>query len=618
MKTRMWFALMFLPAVWLPAAEPAAGRILQFPPDRCLGILYLQDENTVCEIEDFYHWINNAAWEDYSKALGPVVIPEGKRVRLVISRGAWGDLSPLEQLKPDDLYSVALPAAMDAGKRANDRCMPYIGHLTGLKHLGLKWTDVSNVGLRHIEGLTELEYLELPDKISNEALFTICKLHSLKGLYFGDNGVKNVALSKLTQLKNLQELELGGRLLDNGCLQYIAQIPSLEYLFLFGNFKAGKEWEELSKLPHLKILNLGRIPIDDATALEISKISALENLSLYGTPVTDRGISYLRNLKSLKKLDLAGTENLTRQSISYLQEIGSLRLLHLPNEIVTDREMIYLGRLTNLEDLAIPNVNYVNKNRYSLDKHYTGSALKELVPLQKLKKLHLGGYFIRDEGLQALRQLPRLEDLTLFGCPVTQEGLIKICEIKTLKKLYLDEPNLILSDLQILNHLPLLTEFRAYPLRRTAVCTLDLSGLKNLESIDIGLERDQAFTGRDFASLKDLKTLKSLYIRPMDIDNETVRFIAENLPNIERISLASDRLTDEAAEALVGLKHLEHLGLRGSNLTDKTLGRLCWMERLRFASLTSDQTFSPQAVQKVHELKPDLYLEIKPPKKKDK
>ena len=77
-------------------AEQTDSRIIHFPPDRSMGTLYVLGSNRV----DTGSYDD---WELLCEASGKVKVPAGKVLKLVLSKEAADDLSPLSALRSDDL-----------------------------------------------------------------------------------------------------------------------------------------------------------------------------------------------------------------------------------------------------------------------------------------------------------------------------------------------------------------------------------------------------------------------------------------------------------------------------------------------------------------------------------
>ena len=121
-------------------AQQGTGRTLHFPLNYSLGKIYIRDESLVRKIEDFHHHVDGVQGklEYLGPAIGDVHIPSGKVVYLNINILLYRQpqlLSALKNLGPDDLYSLTMEyfTMMPDTVPPDDRCMPYIAHLTGLK-----------------------------------------------------------------------------------------------------------------------------------------------------------------------------------------------------------------------------------------------------------------------------------------------------------------------------------------------------------------------------------------------------------------------------------------------------------------------------------------------------
>ena len=84
------------------------GRIVRFPPDRCMGTLYIQDKGVVNIHRAFRYFTDSLddKWQILGPAQGDVFVPPGKRLSLYIAqekKDIWSDLSPLRNLKPKGL-----------------------------------------------------------------------------------------------------------------------------------------------------------------------------------------------------------------------------------------------------------------------------------------------------------------------------------------------------------------------------------------------------------------------------------------------------------------------------------------------------------------------------------
>ncbi len=240
---------------------------------------------------------------------------------------------PLLKLAPDDIYELGFAPVPDKRIGPRDECLSYVKHLTGLNTLNLSWTNLSSGGMKHVTGLSSLQRLYLPDRITDSGLVHVAGLTSLKGLYFWDNGVTNRGLANLVDLKSLEELTLGyqisnrrpqSRVIGDEGLGYLAQLPKLQCLLLFGDRFSNAGLAHLKNVPSLRHLTLFNLrQISDEGAAYLAGLDRLESLAAYDSCITDKGLAALAKLRFLKALNLGkrgdNKTRITDRGLAYLE-----------------------------------------------------------------------------------------------------------------------------------------------------------------------------------------------------------------------------------------------------------------------------------------------------------
>ncbi|MHC4639336.1 MAG: leucine-rich repeat domain-containing protein, partial [Planctomycetota bacterium] len=585
---------------------------VHFPSDRSLGKLYIQDAGIVRQIKTFHHWIDGADWGNYAEYLceaqGDVTIPAGKRLALFVNRAAWRDLSPLSKLRPDDLYMLTLPNFMPESVKPDDRCMPHIAGLTGLKVLGLKWTNISSRGLRYIKDFKKLERLNLPDGTTDAGLADIAELHSLKGLYFqGRNQVTNAGLRHLAKLTSLEELALVSEQVDDAGLVYLAKLPKLRYLQLLGNsIFSDAGMVHLKDIPNLRILDISVLrQITDEGLANLAGCTQLERINFHWNKnITDKGVSYLATMPSLKMIDLRHA-HITDAGLAHLAEIKSLEYLDLPSESVTDKGLGYLGQLTNLKHLRMPSPHYVDPKR---DKRlYTDKGLEELTKLQSLEELSLSGLGVTDAGMSHIAKLSNLRNLNISGCLITNKGLAKLTTLKSLKSLWLYETKVTISGLSQFNVLPNLVKLEARHIKQDNL-GLDISALTRLERLIIEAHRKKGgIRDEDLACLSKHKRLKLCHLWHTKLTDAGMAHLA-GLTNLDWLGISGANLTDDGLKYLTNMRRLNNLSITGNgNFTDNGLRYLEGLKALGSLKITSKNNFSRAALVRLRKNLPNLH-----------
>jgi len=607
-------------------ASRSKERIVHFPNDRSLGKLFISDENARSEIRGFGYDIEGTKWERFGQAQGDVTIPAGKRLQLILSSWTWekpDNLSALRKLKPDDIYSLILSHKWSRGKRRpNDRCMPYVAHLTGLKTLNLWGANITSRGLEYITEIKSLERLYLPARVNNSGMVYVGKLKSLKVLYFGGNNfVTNDGLAQLSNLKSLEELALRSvRMTDQG-LKYLSGLPHLRYLILGGNF-TNDAFLYLKDVPSLRTLSIGIMEIggrdpksrpclitrfNDEGMKNVSGLRQLENFgAAWMEGITDKGVAHLKNMPSLKKLGI-GHAHLTDRAMLDLKQIRTLEWLHLPNDGLTDAGLKHIAELQNLRYL------WVSGSSIS---PLTDESLRYVGKLKNLERLYIGGAGFGDKGMKHIAQLTNLRDLILFKAgDLTNKGLAELAKLKCLTKLHLGRgAKISVSGLKSLNSLKKLKDLTIQNVKQDN-SIMDISGLTALEDLSIGLHRkykggtivyESSFQDKDLACLANLTRLKKLWLSGAGISDEGIRHLS-GLTNLESLGIVGQcRITDVGLKHLANMQKLYRLQIMDGHFSDRALQYLENLPSLYWLELTSDNAFSKRAIKRFKEKNPNL------------
>ena len=135
----------------------------------------------------------------------------------------------------------------------------------------LQRTKVTDTGLEHLKGLSQLQSLMLDNT------------------HVTDAGLKN-----LEGLSQLQSLGLDGTNVTDAGLENLKGLSQLQYLDLGGAPVTDAGLEHLKGLAKLQTLDLWRTRGTDAGLEHLRGLTQLQTLCLYNTKVTDAGVKRLR------------------------------------------------------------------------------------------------------------------------------------------------------------------------------------------------------------------------------------------------------------------------------------------------------------------------------------
>jgi hypothetical protein len=176
----------------------------------------------------------------------------------------------------EDLNSPGKPIAKVSlrDRPVNDKGLKAVGELKSMEELDLgSCREITNDGLKPLAGLTQLKKLVLWNmSISGAAMEHLEGLNQLEVLNLAlCNNLMDDGLAHLSRLTNLRELDLAsvGGITDDGLAS-------------------------LKPLTRLRWLNLYNARITDAGLEHLHGLTELETLYLNGTPVTDDGVEKLK------------------------------------------------------------------------------------------------------------------------------------------------------------------------------------------------------------------------------------------------------------------------------------------------------------------------------------
>lgn len=322
-----------------------------------------------------------------------------------ITNRALGFLAELLALRSLGLQATQVN---DAG------LLRYMEDLSQLQSLSLAYLDVTDKGIRALEGLAWLERLNLRHTgVSSTGIVELVndKAHTLRHLNLSNTVVKDGTLTCFPDRAQLLELVLmDTAITDAGC-QDIARCEWLTNLRLGLTDVTDDGIRDLADCQHLRSLDLFRTKISDTSLVWLSDLK-LEHLGLGRTAVTDVGLPELAEYPDLKYLDLRGTA-LTDRGLHFLSEAPLLELLYL------DHTDISAAGLTSLLPLPLITLSLnAAIGDYGLQTIAGHEALRRLAiwkagvtnwgPLARLNRLRT---LLIDDAVNDLTPLYHLQEL---------------------------------------------------------------------------------------------------------------------------------------------------------------------------------------------------------------
>jgi RNA polymerase sigma factor (sigma-70 family) len=554
-----------------PNSPAPGGRLVRFPADRALGIIYVQDADEL----NFAPLQRTDPWRRLGEARGVVRLPARGLVRLALSQASLADPSPLEELAPDAIQSLSLRLL-----GAKDEALRHVGHLTGLKEINLDGNFITDAGLAPLAGLKNLESVSLGDSlIGDEGVRHIAGLPSIRGLYFYRSRITDRALQLIGKMKTLVSLNLGvTAITDRG----IAEIHGLENLVWLGFSETNTTDASLAVvggLTKLVSVDFDKVRATDAGLAHLAGLKKLKSIRAFDNPFTDAGLAHIAKLPAIEQLQVGNGARFTDSGLETLGKARSLKLLDFGyGNKFTNEGVWHLDKLPVLESLRLPS------SRGAV----TARGIVFLGRIKTLQRLHLDGCALGQDGLRALSGLPALRALLVADDGLAFDHLAELESFKSLEdlRLFRMSPSPGRATLRPLRNLKNLTWLELPP-------KAGVSGPRN------GIEFDPA----EFAHISGLTKLETFEYSGLIID-EGVKHFAP-LAAMRYLALRNADLTDKGLEALSAMKSLEFLVI-GGRITDRGLRHLEALQSLRFLSLET-KLVSLEGVRELKARMPSLH-----------
>ena len=209
------------------------------------------------------------------------------------------------------LFDRAEGFLVPGGRALTDAGLSECGKLWHLRSLQSqsRADAVTDAGLAHLKGLTELRGLMLTSKrITDAGLAHLKGLSQLRSLSLSNAQVTDAGLVHLKRMSKLETLDLSDTQVTDEGLAHLRGLPRLQQLGLDRTQVTDAGLVQLQGLPQLQHLYLSETQVTDAGLVYVAGLSQLQGLDLSGTQVTDAGLVHLEGLTQLKLLNLAGTQ----------------------------------------------------------------------------------------------------------------------------------------------------------------------------------------------------------------------------------------------------------------------------------------------------------------------
>ena len=250
----------------------------------------------------------------------------------------------------------------------------------------------------------------------------------------------------------------------------------------------------------------------------------------------------------------------------------SILEIDLRRSKVNDQLLTRIMTLRNLESLDLTACGGISND-----------GLRKIRQMRSLRRLYLEETRISDPSLAILFQLPALEELRL-GRLVTDAGLMHIHTRSQLRRLSLSYSRVTDLGLDWVARLQRLQGLRLYRCPGVSDAGLvHVAQLKGLSTLTLTCPK---VTDDGLKSLIKLVRLEHLDLYTTQASSAGMRHVA-SLPALRKLNLSRTKIDDSATLHLARLKSLEHLDLSYTKISDEALEPLKELPKLTRLSLES-------------------------------
>ncbi len=216
------------------------SRTIKFLGDLSIGIVSVR---TVSSRND---------WSVFAEAIGDVVIPTNKEVRIEVSPTIVFDPSIFSTFESNALSVVEWVST----RKVSDAAIAHLRHLTGLKGLALWETNIGDEGLRHLRHLSKLRWLDIDDtRVTDDGLTYLSELSLLKELSLLNDRITDKGIVHLRNLTSLEGLDLMNTSVSDKAVEALRKMQQLRTLRIVNTSITEKGYREIkSALPRCKLL----------------------------------------------------------------------------------------------------------------------------------------------------------------------------------------------------------------------------------------------------------------------------------------------------------------------------------------------------------------------------
>lgn len=327
-----------------------------------------------------------------------------------------------------------------------------------------------------------------------------------------------------------------------------------------------------------------RMPIDEKDVAAIVKLPNLRTLRLAINTMSDETLSLLAAQTQLRELQLRDTPVSDAQFASLLEDMNSLVRLALRRvNGVTNAGLAAIKELPRLEVLSL------------IEMGISDQGLATLASLEQLRSLDVRRCAgLTSDNLSRLIAMRQLREVKLGGATVDDAALKTVLAIPSLVSLTVEDATITANGLAGIAVGSLADRLRAIALVRCYGVNDDaLSVLRNLRHIESLSVRECPVTGEfllgwDQIAPADLPPLRAIILNSLFLPESAIAVLPRFQTTLTHLNLSDVELSSESMRSVGKLRQLQSLQLGGCSLSDEAVVYLAGLEQLTSLDLSDN------------------------------
>ena len=284
----------------------------------------------------------------------------------------------------------------------SDEVLQNLARVSNLERLNLNGCGgIRGPGLLHLEQLTQLETIELGycEELKGSGLAVFSKLPNVTRLDLYRTAVMDEDLEHVARAKQLEYLKIPEHISDSGILHLVG-LPNLKDLeFTKLPEVRGIGLASVAKAGKFRELDLKQTGVSDEGLSHFADLVELRSLRL-PRRITDAGLAHLKGLTNLENLDLNDTK-ITNDGLKHLSSLGNLQWLGVQDTRLTDEGLVHLRENSRLSAVS------------HLDSSLSESEVEDLVRQKGKYGLENRSLNVANETIEAVALSPNGNTLAI-------------------------------------------------------------------------------------------------------------------------------------------------------------------------------------------------------------